>query len=107
LSWRKARIDSINSDPAGPYRAAVQGSTVTVTQIHGATLVASASSPGLGTATIAPVQVYTHPTITLSGAVTQGATWSVMLNGVVYTVIVGADGMTRGVRLDRTASVIY
>jgi hypothetical protein len=89
--------DSINSDPARAYRAAVQDSTVTVTRIDGATLAVSASSPSPGTATIAPVQVYASPTITLSDAVTDGATWSVMLNGVVYTVIAGADGSNSNV----------
>ncbi|MBI1840419.1 MAG: hypothetical protein HYR88_06145, partial [Verrucomicrobia bacterium] len=98
------------------FTATVLGATLTIRRNDGTALDVEASISGdkrLGSASVLGVKTYTQLTMTLSGAVTAGRQWQVVLNGTTYTYTAGANGENANVRsldaqvLDKSVAGVF
>ncbi|MDI1313706.1 FlgD immunoglobulin-like domain containing protein, partial [Prosthecobacter sp.] len=90
----RALRDAING--SGDYNASLLGDTLIVRSLNGNPLTVSVAGPA-GAMTVQNVLVYANLTLTFSGAVPVGGTWSVMLDGQVFSYVAGSNGESRDV----------
>ena len=79
------------------YQASTLNNTIIVRRLDGGTLIVETSvgtGSSSGTASVQSVSVYDELDITLSGPVASGNSWSVLLNGEVFTYVAGGNGET-------------
>ena len=89
----KGLKDEINS--RNDFVASVLGNTLTIRRVDGTalTVAPSISTPNsTGRMVVQPVTVYRGLTIAVSGSITTGQVWQVVLNGVTYSYTAGANG---------------